>query len=98
MTPEPVFEKLTRFTPSASSLDPAEVLFRAGQASVRTPWGWKVGVSGLLLVVAVLLGERLVNNQNAKPGSQEAAPITVVAPVPIPASEPSLSPIPSEPE
>ena len=37
--------KLARFTPSASSLDPADVLFRAGRASARTPWGWKIAVS-----------------------------------------------------
>jgi hypothetical protein len=98
MTPDPVAGKLTRFTPSASSLDPAEVLFRAGRASARTPWGWKVAVSGLVLVVAALLGERLVNNQSANPGPRDVAPSIVVPPVPLPAPEPSPSPIPSEPE
>jgi hypothetical protein len=96
MTPDPVFDKLTRFTPSECSLDPAEMLFRAGQASARTPWGWKIAVSGLALVIAALLGERLMNNPNANPRPQEAAPAIVVVPVPTPASEPSPYPIPSE--
>jgi hypothetical protein len=98
LTPDPVLDKLTRFTPSGSSLDPADVLFRAGRASARTPWGWKVAVSGLAVVIAALLGERVVNNQNANPGPKEAAPVVVVVPVPIPVPEPSLSPVPGEPE
>lgn len=98
MTPDPVFDKLTRFTPSASSLDPAELLFRAGQASARTPWGWKVAVPGLLLVVAVLLGDRLVNTPSANVGSQEVVPVIVVVPVPILPPDPGPVPHPSEPE
>ena len=92
MTPDPVFGKLTRFTPRVPSLDPADVLFRAGQDSARTPWGWKIAVSGLGLVIAALVGERLVNNRNANPGPQRAAPPIVV--VPVPASDQSPSPIP----
>ena len=97
MTPDPVIGKLTRFTPSGSSLDPAEVLFRAGRASARTPWGWKMAVSGLVFVTAALLGERLVNDRNAKSGPREAAPVSVVAPVPIPTPDQSPSPSPGEP-
>jgi hypothetical protein len=98
MNPDPVLEKLARFTPNASSLDPAELLFRAGQASARTPLGWKIAVPGLLLLIAALLGERLMNNPNANPGPSEAVPVIVVVPVPIPVSEPSPSPDPSESE
>jgi hypothetical protein len=99
MNPDPVLEKLVRFTPNASSLDPAEVLFRAGQASARTPWGWKIAVPGLLFVIAALLGERLMNNTNANPGPPVVVP-GVLMPVPIPSSAPSPSPDPiaSEPE
>ena len=57
ITPDPVFDKLSRFTPSVPSLDPAEVLFCLGQASAPTHWGWKIAVSGLALVIVALLGD-----------------------------------------
>jgi hypothetical protein len=93
ITPDPVLGKLTRFTPIAPSLDPADVLFRAGRASARTPRGWKMAVSGLALVIAALLGERLVNNPGANPGPQEAARALVAVPVPAPDQGPSPIPI-----
>ena len=49
MTPDPVFDKLARFTPDASGLDPADILFRAGRASARTPWAWKAAAAVLLV-------------------------------------------------
>jgi len=56
MNPDPVYDKLARFSPDPGGLDPAEVLFRAGRASARTPRGWKVAVAGLLLSNAVGFG------------------------------------------
>jgi hypothetical protein len=49
MTPDPVLDKLARFTPSSSAVNNAALLFAAGRASARTPWAWKVAVAGLLL-------------------------------------------------
>ena len=94
MTPDPVFDKLARFTPSVSSLDAAEVLFRAGQASARTPWCWKIAVVGSVLVIAALLGERLVNNPNTNSDPWEAAPCDCGGPCSDPAtrSEPVTDP------
>jgi hypothetical protein len=44
--PDPVFDKLGRFTPDASGIDRDDWLFRAGRASARTPraWKWAAGV------------------------------------------------------
>jgi hypothetical protein len=98
ITPDPVFDKLTRFTPSASSLDPAEVLFRAGRASAGTTWAWKLAVSGLAIAISALIAERLLNNTDSHAGSQEAIPVVVVIPVPIPLSESNPLPSPAEPE
>jgi hypothetical protein len=47
LTPDPTLGRLAGFTPAAA-LDPAEMLFAAGRASARTPWGWKAAVAGLL--------------------------------------------------
>jgi hypothetical protein len=96
MTPDPVADTLARFTLRESSLDPAQVLFRAGRASARTPWGWKMAVAGLVLVIAALLVERLATGWNANTGPREGAP--VVGKVPSPAPEPIPVPTPSEPE
>jgi hypothetical protein len=98
MIPDPVLGRLTRFTPREPSLDPADVLFRAGRDSARTPRGWKMAVAGLGLVVAALLGERLTNSRDANPGPPGAAPPAVAVPVPVPAPDQSPSPVPTGPE
>ena len=49
MTPDPMLDKLARFTPSAAAVDQAALLFAVGRASARTPWGWKIVAAGLLL-------------------------------------------------
>jgi hypothetical protein len=49
MIPDPILDKLARFTPHSTAADQAALLFAAGQASTRTPWGWKVAVVGLML-------------------------------------------------
>ncbi len=49
MTPDAFIEKLTRFMPLSTAANQSALLFAAGQASARTPLGWKVAVVGLLL-------------------------------------------------
>lgn len=49
MTPDPVFDKLARFSPNAGGLDRASVLFAAGRASARTGRVWPV-LAGILAV------------------------------------------------
>ena len=90
MTPDPVYDQLAAFTP-ASALDPAEVLFRAGRASARTPWVWKLAAAGLVLtnmaaVGALTLRRPEVVTVPAPVAPPAAIPETVV---PEPTSEPS---------
>jgi len=91
MTPDPAIDWLARLTPNGSRLDPTEVLVRAGRASARTPWGWKLAVAALLLAnvatVVILLPHR------EHPRSPEATPAPVVSP----ASAPTLAPPPESP-
>jgi hypothetical protein len=47
--PDPILDKLARFTPHGTAADQAALLFAVGQASARTHWGWKITVVGLLL-------------------------------------------------
>jgi hypothetical protein len=49
MIPDPVLDKLARFTPNAALVDNGALLFAAGRASARSHWLWKVAVVGLLL-------------------------------------------------
>ena len=93
MTPDPVFDRLDRFTPDASTIDPAAILFRAGRASARTPWGWKLTVAGLLVtnvVTAVALGYR-------SPADPDPIPTPVLVPVIPPALESTPAPEPTSP-
>ncbi|HXD87997.1 MAG TPA: hypothetical protein VN641_16035 [Urbifossiella sp.] len=71
-------DKLGRFTPDGSGLDAAAVLFRAGQASARTPWGWKAAVAVLLLANGGWLAERWLREPVAAPII--SVPETKVAP------------------
>ena len=71
MTPDPVFDKLARFTPDAGGLDPAEVLYRAGRASARTPLAWKLAVAVLLASNAVFFLNR------TKPAEVVLVPVPV---------------------
>ena len=99
MTPDPVFDKLVRFSPDAGGVDPAAILFRAGQASARTPWVWKLAVAGLLVVSISMAGALAFHEQRipaaGAPGAPEVVPVIVV--VPVPTAEPASSPSPSEP-
>jgi len=55
MTPEPVFDKLARFTPSADFARPGLKCFSAPASLGPHTVGLETGVSGLLLWSAVLL-------------------------------------------
>ena len=88
MTPDPVFDKLARFTPDSGGLDPAEVLFQAGRSSARTPIVWKLAVAVLLVSNTVFFLNR------SKPAEIVLVPVPVVespAP-PVPAEVPSWGP------
>lgn len=47
--PDPMLDKLSRFTPHGTVADQAAFLFAAGRASARIPWGWKAVVAGLVI-------------------------------------------------
>ena len=98
VTPDPVFDRLARFSPDSTGLDPADVLFRAGRASARTPRGWKVAVVGLVIshVVTVLV---LVRSNHPTAPTPEVAPTPVVVPLPAPRPEslPEPAPGPTSP-
>jgi hypothetical protein len=95
MTPDPVYDKLARFNPDATGLDPAEVLFRAGRASAKTPRVWKVAVAGLLLANAATAAALLFRQE--KPPLPEVIPVTVVVPVIMPQTATSPPEAPSGP-
>jgi hypothetical protein len=97
VTGDPAIDKLARFTPNASSLDCAEILFRAGSASARTPRGWKVACTVLLLANLALIAERVLRDADppvalVPGGSQRADPAVPVLPAPIPEGIPEEHP------
>jgi hypothetical protein len=51
--PEPILERLSRFTPDGSTLDRDALLFNAGRASVRRHRGW--ALAALTLAASQLL-------------------------------------------
>jgi hypothetical protein len=53
--PDPVLDKLGRFTPDATGINRDEWLFAAGRASARTPRGWKAAAGVLALTQAAIL-------------------------------------------
>jgi len=84
-------DKLGRFTPNAS-LDAAEVLFRAGRASARTPRGWKFAVAVLLLANVGWVAERGLREPKS---SLPEVPPAIAKPSVLPPLEPTL-PSPTE--
>ena len=91
LTPDPVFDTLARFTPDASGVDPADILFRAGQASARTRWPWKTAVFGLLLANVVAVGLLTYRDWTAAPLTYGPGPAPEVVTVPV------VIPVPAEP-
>lgn len=53
LTPDPVFDKLARFSPTG--VEPTDILFAAGRAAAPTRWWWKVAVIGLVVTNAAVL-------------------------------------------
>jgi hypothetical protein len=70
MNPDPVIDKLAKFTPDSSGLDTAEVLFAAGRASARTHWLWKAAVGGLLLANFVCVGFLVLRPHEVTPAAR----------------------------
>jgi hypothetical protein len=95
MTPDPVLEKLARFAPAQSQIDAAELLFRAGRESARTPRVWKVSVLGLLLANAVTVGFLLPRDP---PRPLEVIAIPVAVPVMLPTPVPQHADRPYSPD
>lgn len=97
MTPDSVTDKLARFTADGSQVDPAEILFRAGRASARTPRMWKLAVAGLVLTNLVTAGFLGLYREQPQQ-TPEPLPIPVVIPVIVPRPEqppsPEVSPSP----
>lgn len=88
MTPDPVFDKLGRFTPASDGIDPSEVLFRAGRASARTPRIWKLAVAGLLVANAATLAALGLRTPGAPTAPRpEVLPVPIVVPVTVPSPE-----------
>lgn len=97
MTPDPVLDKLARFTPDGSQIDPAELLFRAGRASARTHWGWKAVVAGLLLANLGTAGFLVLRSEKS-PLPPEPAPVQLVVPAAVPSPEPPPPEAPASPD
>ena len=83
---EDVIGKLTRFSPTSPGLDRDELLFRAGRASARSSWGWKV-LAGVLAVTQV--GTAVAWLLQPHPTPAVIAPPTVAPVAPEPEPEPS---------
>jgi len=96
MNNDPVIHRLARFTPDESLIDPAALLFRAGRASARTSWGWKLAVAGLLLANAVTVAILFARRDPPRPPEATPAPAMTPAPAlppaPMPESPPSPEP------
>ena len=87
--------KLSKFTP-AGGPDAAELLFAAGRASARTPWGWKAAVAALV-ASNLALGAVLAFRTREVPPSPHPDPVPVVQPQPeLPAPAPPSSPAPTD--
>ena len=88
ITPDPVLDKLARFTPSSSAVKNAAMLFAAGRASARTSWIWKVAVAGLLLANLGWLSPLIFH------ADRETMPVPLPQPDSKPLDNPQAEPVP----
>lgn len=91
MTPDHVYDKLARFSPDSQGIDPAEILFRAGRASARTHWLWKLAVAALLLTNVAAVGF-LAFRDRPERTAPEVVTVPVVIPVVVTPTEPVSAP------
>jgi hypothetical protein len=66
--PEPIIERLSRFTPDGAALDRDALLFNAGRASVRSNRGWILTVA--MLAACQLLTLTLLWPSSAPPAGR----------------------------
>jgi hypothetical protein len=94
MTPDPLINKLARFTPTSATVDQAALLFAAGRASARTPWLWKVAVAGLLLTnlgwLSLLIFRQNITTGPTPNSQPEAVPVAIPQADPPPPATNSL--------
>jgi hypothetical protein len=83
--PDPVTDRLARFTPAAG-LDRDALLFEAGRRSARGSWLWK-GLAGLFAATQVIT--LLTLWPRPQPAGTFVVPPPAVSPVTPPASPPS---------
>lgn len=88
--PDPVTDRLARFTPSAAGLDRDALLFAAGRRAARASWFWKAA-AGLLaashaVTLVVLWPKPLAS---VVPEASSAAVTLTPEPEPPPASPPT---------
>jgi hypothetical protein len=86
LRPDPVFDKLGRFTPDPSGIDRDEWLFQAGRASVRTSRAWK-WLAGLLATMQALTVAAWVGYREPPSPSPVVSPPPAAKPAP-PVDEP----------
>ncbi len=67
--PEPILERLSRFTPDGAALDRDALLFNAGRASVRPNRGWMLTVA--VLAACQLLTLTLLWQRSAPPAGRQ---------------------------
>ena len=87
MTPDPVFDTLTRFTPDSTGIDAGTIMFAAGKASARTHVAWKFAVGVLLLTNVAVVAALFFQPNTDSPLPAEPVVIPVV--IPIPTHEPN---------
>src|SRR5262245_13822395 len=89
--PDPMTDRLSRFTPTAPGLDRDAILFAAGRRSARGSWLWKA-LAGLLAATQVLT--LLALWPRPQPAGTSVSPPAMVAPAaePAPPPPPTSSP------
>jgi len=92
MNPDPLAERLGRFTPNAGGLDRDALLYAAGRASAHSSWVWPA-LAGLLGISQVATLTLLLTRPTNTPFAPLAAPTTqhepdMIVPNPLGSPEP----------